>query len=204
MNSDTVVALAGIAGTLLGVVIAGNLTARTARATGVRQDRAEARQARRATYAALSTALVICANTVSSRMDGLIRTAQQDLDDPRRRFIEQASRTEALAANQLQAATDALGPVMVEGPDQVANLAADAVRHLRLWNERLDGWCDQPELEQPDVDSMILNQARFGREDEADTQAAVEAFNRECRRSLHPGEQNEVLFGRRRWWAFGR
>lgn len=186
-TATTVVSIAGIAGTLLGVVATAFASARTARNAALRQDRAEARQARRHAYATLSAVLVVCTGNVAERMSSLIRIAEQHPDNGGQRFIQRSDRMGELIESQLQAVTDALGPVLIEGPDHVARLASTAVQHLRLWNERVDDWRETDGAPE-DISTFILEQERFGREDMTDTQATVEAFNEACRRALYPEE----------------
>ncbi|MFE4516739.1 hypothetical protein ACFRMQ_21385 [Kitasatospora sp. NPDC056783] len=190
MNSTTLISIAGILGTLLAPVVSGVLAARTARTAGTREDRAEARQARRHAYGALATALVVCMGTLRERMEALINTSY-DPDDSR--HIGRARDLAEPLESQLQAVTDALGAVLIEGPDTVAGIGADAARRLHEWAGRLNDWIDSE-----DPDATIRDQLRFGRQDEAETSQSVEAFSAACRRVIHPEDPADRVLDRRR------
>lgn len=187
MDSATLLGLAGIGGTLVGTFVGALGTLGSARISSRGQVHLEERKARRQVYSACSTALVV-------RRDTARALAQSFREDD---FDIEAART-LLQALESQGGTvmQAVGAVVVEGPDFPAGSAESAAEHLEVWVGRLRSWV-------ADVgggrsrEELVNSQLRFCLEDEMLTGEAIDRFVRECRRVLHPGQDRPLRSPRR-------
>lgn len=78
MDSATLLGLAGIGGTLAATVFTSAAAGRTARQAAERQERAQARNDRRAASAALASTLVVCKDSLRRLMGHFFDGAERD------------------------------------------------------------------------------------------------------------------------------
>jgi hypothetical protein len=195
VNSTTLLALAGIGGTLLATVIgtAGSLgqTSMARRADAAAEDQ----KARRTAYAACATVLMARRDSVSALRELFLA------EDP-----------DLAAANLLAAESTSLRPdvaravaaVMVEGPEAVAHWAELAAHEVESAVGRYRNWLTDVAGGQ-DLDELRLSQMQFATEDHASMELAMARFLGQCRKTLHPGNPGAVpVRGRRYRWRRSR
>ncbi|WP_371517620.1 hypothetical protein [Kitasatospora sp. NBC_01300] len=182
MDSATLLALVGIAGTLLGTTLGVVGTLGAARITSRGQVGIEERKARRQVYAACSTA-------INARRDTAIALLDSFMDE---RFdpVEARARLQDLE-EQRGAVARAVGAVVVEGPYDVTHTAESAAQHVEVLVGRLRDWVAIASRE-AGIEG-VQGQWRFGREDQGLVQQAVDRYSAECRRALHPSESDRPL-----------
>jgi hypothetical protein len=187
VDATTLLALLGIAGTLLGTAIGARGAIGAARVTSRGQAEVEEQKARRQAYALCSTALL-------SRRDAAVALMEAFRDDD---FDLAGAQTRIRDLdNQRGVVAGMVGAVVVEGPYAVADGAqgaAGAVEHLvgrlRDWVGAVAGGEDRQQL--------VLSQGRYGHDDEREVDQAIDGFAAECRKVLHPAEPERFpLWGR--------
>lgn len=187
VDSVTQVALIGVAGTVIaalagmvGMVRAAGINARA-------QSSLEDLKSRRAVYGACTAALLVQRDAALRLMDVLdVPDGFPDLDLERAR--ERVGRAQAVQDD----VGTTVGAVMVEGPEAVADSAAEAADYLSAWLDELAWWVEQG---RPDARRAVLVEARNH------GCGAVDRFAAECRRALHPDDDRRPrpgLLGRLR------
>jgi hypothetical protein len=175
VDSVTTVALIGVAGTVLGGLSGVVGTVRAAGLNARSQSTLEDHKSRRAAYSACATALIVRRDALSALMDGM-RSEDIDLDTARVK-LEQA---QAMRADVMRT----VGAVVVEGPEEPAQRAESAARHLDVWLEGLAYWIGEGLPDRMREPSQWTNR----QEDRSLTEGMIDGFVTSCRRVLHPGD----------------
>jgi hypothetical protein len=186
MDSTTLVALAGIGGTLLGTAVGAGGALGAARVSSRGQADLEEQKARRQTYSACSTALLARRDAAIA----LLETFREDGFDP----AKAQGRLQDLD-EQRAAVAGTVGAVVVEGPYLVAQSAEFAAYAIEDLTGRLREWAADVEGGQ-DREELVRSQMRYGREDQREVLQMIDNFTAECRKVLHPSESERR--GRRR------
>jgi hypothetical protein len=178
MDSTTLLALAGIGGTLLGTAVGAGGTLGAARVTSRGQADLEEQKARRQAYSACATALLARRDAAVA----LLETFPEDVFDQAAAQAQSQNLDEQRAA-----AARAVGAVAVEGPYAVAHSAEYAAAAIEVLAGRLRDWVASVGGGQ-DREELVQSQMRYGREDQRQVQQDVDNFTAECRKVLHPAE----------------
>ena len=189
MDSTTLVALAGIGGTLLGTAVGTGSTLGAAIVARRGQADLEDQKARRQAYSACSTNLL-------ARRDG----ATALLDFLREDVFDQAAAQVRLQNldEQRAAVAETVGAVAVEGPYAVAQSAEDAAYAIEVLAGRLRDWVADV-VGGRDREELVQSQIRYAREDQSEMQKDVDHFTAECRKILHPAESGRRARKRLPW-----
>ncbi|WP_329433218.1 hypothetical protein OG564_10810 [Streptomyces sp. NBC_01280] len=188
MNSTTLLALAGIGGTLFGAVVGAAGTLGSARITSRAQTGAEEQRARRQAYSACATAFLARRDAVAALLD-VFRSDDFDAAAVRARLQEVDEQRDAVAR--------AVGAVAIEGPHDVAHGAEWAAKTLELLAGRLRDWTAEVAGGR-DRDDLLRSQLQFAVRYQADTERMIDRFTAVCRRVLHPAESDGIPRGRLR------
>lgn len=178
MDSTTLLALAGIGGTLLGTAVGAGGTLGAARVTSRGQADLEEQKARRQAYSACATALLARRDAAVA----LLETFPEDVFDQAAAHVQSQNLDEQRAA-----VARAVGAVAVEGPYAVAHSAEYAAYAIEVLAGRLRDWVASVGGSQ-DRGELVQSQMRYGREDQRQVQQDVDDFTAECRKVLHPAE----------------
>jgi len=178
MDSTTLLALAGIVGTLLGTAVGAVGTLGAARVTSRGQADVEEQKARRQTYSACATSLLARRDAAAALL-GTFREHSFDL-----------AAAQALLQNldeQRDNVARAVGAVAVEGPDAVADSAEYAAAVIDGLAGRLRDWLAAV-VSGENRAELVQSQLTYGLDDEHEMQQQVDDFTAECRKVLHPAE----------------
>ena len=166
-----VLGLAGITGTAWTALGSARLTTRS-------QAKLEEQKVRRQAYSTCAIALLnrrdtaraLMASIVRDDFDSLAATAQlQDLTEQRATVMQ------------------AVGSVVIEGPETVAADAESAAQGVEEWVSWLRYWTNEEDRER-----LVESQVRFGRTNQHDAYERVNAFVLSCRQALHPAESGHL------------
>ncbi|MDQ1022435.1 microcompartment protein CcmL/EutN [Streptomyces umbrinus] len=174
MDPVTLVALIGVAGTVIAAVAGVVGAVRTAGINARAQASVEDLKSRRVAYSACAAALLVQRDAARRLMSTL---NVPDLDGDRAK--QRVARAQALHDD----IGTTVGAVAVEGPEAVTDAAMSAAELLSAWLDELAWWL---ELGRPDHQRKIIVELS-GRAEEK-----VERFTAACREALHPDD------GRRR------
>lgn len=182
VNSETLLGLAGIGGTLMAAALGSASSLRQASIARQAAADGEDQKARRQVYGACATVLLARRDAVTALRKLFLAAA-----------FDQAAATPLLAEIEALRAdvARAVGAVMVEGPEGVArkaHLGGQAVEELaRLYR----GWAAEV-AEGRTLRQLITAELDYANEEELEAARWVDEFAEECRKVLHPDEKDRL------------